>query len=485
MTSADVSTIAAESEPLSRRARSETVLALCLAWSASEPARVGEIAIVPSHGRALVVGRGDGDGSEARARFVRQRGGLITPAPPLEGEAISRRQLLLRSDGTGIEVENVGRAALRINGERGQTGRLAPGDVLVVGRQLVLYCVTRPARVPAARHAGYPTGPFGEPDGCGLIGEAPAMWRLRDMIGFAAAAEAHALLLGESGTGKELTAQAIHDLSVRAGRALVSRNAATLPATLIDAELFGNLRNYPNPGMPERKGLIGEADGATLFLDEIGELSAELQAHLLRVLDTKGEYQRLGESTTRRSSFRLIAATNRDASALKGDLLPRFTLHVEVPALAERREDIPLIARHLVLRAKSKAPSIVGRFVGAGDGREEVRFDPHFVEQILRRSYPGNIRDLDGLIWRAMSESRADVIDPLHDESWAEPAAPAPARAPRRMTAADEPTVDAIREAMRGSAGSITEAARALGLPSRYALYRLLRKHGIEVDRKA
>src|SRR5690348_15490748 len=126
----------------------------------------------------------------------------------------------------------------------------------------------------------------------------------------------HVLLTGASGTGKELAARAIHALSKRSGQRLVARNAATLPESLIDAELFGNAKNYPNPGMAERAGLVGQADGSTLFLDEIAELPSSSQAHLLRVLDD-GEYHRLGDGLARRSDFRLVAATNRDVSSLK------------------------------------------------------------------------------------------------------------------------------------------------------------------------
>src|SRR4029077_9274313 len=126
------------------------------------------------------------------------------------------------------------------------------------------------------------------------------------------------VIAGQSGSGKELVAQAIHALSGRADRRLVSRSAATLPEALIDAELFGNAKNYPNPGMVERSGLIGEAHGSTLFLDELGELPHAAQAHLLRVLDG-GEYQRLGEAQARVSDFRLVVATNRILSSLKPD----------------------------------------------------------------------------------------------------------------------------------------------------------------------
>src|SRR5262249_39430583 len=158
----------------------------------------------------------------------------------------------------------------------------------------------RPARLPAPPEAG--AHPFGEPDADGLVGESPAMWALRGAIAAAARRDLHALVLGPSGTGKELVARAIHARSARSGRPLVARNAATIPESLMDAELFGNVRSYPNPGTPERAGLIGQAHRSTLFLDEIAELPVSLQAHLLRVLD-EGDYQRLGEATARKSDF--------------------------------------------------------------------------------------------------------------------------------------------------------------------------------------
>src|SRR5262249_14365097 len=171
------------------------------------------------------------------------------------------------------------------------------------------------------------------------------------------------LIHGPSGTGKELAARAVHALSRRAKRPLVARNAATLPPGLVDAELFGNVKNYPNPGTPERPGLIAQADGGTLFLDEIGELPWDLQAHLLRVLDAGGESHRLGEATARRASIRLVAATNRAPGELKHDLLARLTLRLVMPELAARPEDIPLLVRHLLRRAAEQSPDIGRRFL--------------------------------------------------------------------------------------------------------------------------
>jgi len=310
-------------------------------------------------------------------------------------------------------------------------------------------------------------GAFGEPDALGILGESPLTWRLRESIAFAAKADTHVLVLGESGTGKELAAKAIHSLSSRSERPFVARNAATLPAGLVDAELFGNAKNYPNPGMPERAGLVGEADGGTLFLDEIGELPSELQAHLLRVLDSDGEYQRLGEARTRRSTFRLVAATNRDPTALKHDFLARFTAHVELPSLDARRDDLSLLLRHLLSRASRRSPEIAGRF---------ARIDPALVVHVLRRRFPANVRDLDALLWRSLAESCGDTLE--LPASLRAPTAPAlaPAPAPREQP---DPNEEQIRAALASSGNSVPKAATALGLSSRYALYRLMKKHGI------
>jgi two-component system response regulator HydG len=460
-----------------------SVPALVIAWSAEEPARVGEVAFPGRLGETRVLGRGD-DGEPERLRFLRQRPQEAVETAPLDGQAISRRQLVLRRFAAGIEVERVGRCALFVNGAPASRAAVTVGDTILLRGQLLLYCSARPSRLPAARY--FPEdawGPFGGPDALGIIGESPTTWRLRDRLAFAAKSRAHVLLRGESGTGKELAARAIHRLSPRADRPLVSRNAATFPAGLIDAELFGNVKNYPNPGTPERPGLVGQAHGGTLFLDEIGELPQEMQAHLLRVLDEGGDYQRLGEAAARKSDLRLIGATNRPPSSLKHDLLARLTVRVELDALAERREDIPLLVRHLVLRAADKSPEVGARFVAQTKGRAEARVDAAAIDALLRRSFETNVRELDALLWNAMGESQGDAV-PL-TRAMATPD-PVEAREPRRpaITPAEparEPTADEIRASIEGHRGNVRRAAAALGLTSRYALYRLMRKHGIDV----
>lgn len=256
----------------------------------------------------------------------------------LSASRLARQQLRFSElSADAVLVESVGRCPLSVNGSPVRSARIKPGDAITLRNALVLL-VTQRAVDARARHASSDFS-FGEVDAHGLVGESPAAWALRESLAFAGRSREHVLILGESGSGKELSARAIHALSSRAVRTMVSRNAATLPETLVDAELFGNAKNYPNPGMAERNGLLGEAHGSTLFLDEIGELSAAAQAHLLRVMD-HGDYQRLGEASQRRSDFRLVAATNRDTSALKHDFAARFPLRVRMPGLNERLEDV-------------------------------------------------------------------------------------------------------------------------------------------------
>jgi DNA-binding NtrC family response regulator len=233
----------------------------------------------------------------------------------------------------------------------------------------------------------------------------------------------------------------------------------------MDAELFGNAKNYPNPGMVERPGLIGEAHGSTLFLDEVGELPLTAQAHLLRVLD-RGEYQRLGEARARMSDFRLIAATNREASALKPDLLARLTFRIAVPDLNARQEDIPLLARHLLrCMAERGDPAALDLFAGR-DPQAEPRIPLSWMLKLLRHRYQANVRELEGLLWGAMGA-------PESPEASAIPPAPLAATSPER-----------IRHCLDENNGSIEHTWRALGLSSRFSLLRLIKQYGLEVRRQ-
>ncbi len=480
-------------------------MALVIAWTFAEPDRVGEVALFEPDGATWILGRGRDPAEPAgrRVTFVRQRPAVAEPRPPLAGPGLSREQIRVVAGSDQLEIENVGRCPMSSAGETVQRCTLRPGDTLLLKNQLLLLCDRRPREMKPLRD--FPTsfvGPFGEPDALGIVGESPAVWRLRDRIAWNAKARRHVLVLGESGTGKELAARALHALSSLAGKSFVARNAATIPAGLIDAELFGNVKGYPNAGMPERPGLVGEADGGTLFLDEIGELSASLQANLLRVLDG-GEYHRLGGSSARHADIRLIAATNRDPSALKHDLVARLTLRFTMPTLADRRSDVPLLVRHLLRGALARSPEITSRFAAPGSEPPSLRVAPELVEHLLHRRLDTHVRELEAVLWRAMSASQGDTIRFVHDSIQAsarEAVQSALGTGPQRITpTAPEPVSDSfadrepaasyavpwgerIRGALAEHGGNVSRAARALELPSRYALYRLLRKHGIEVD---
>jgi len=491
-----VTTAPVNSDVVSDRPAVDTeVSVLVLAWSAEQPSRVGEVAILPD-GETQVLGRGQGEGDQARTTFQQQRPGVLHPGAPLEGAGLSRRQLVLRASRGVVEVISVGQCPLRVNGVPCRHATLRPGDTMHLRRQLVVLHLRRPVLIPLGRH--FPSrlwGEFGAADALGMLGESPATWLLREQLAFAAKSAHHALLVGASGSGKELAARAIHAMSNRALNGFVARNAATLPPALIDAELFGNAKNYPNAGMPERPGLIGQANGGTLFLDELAELPVEQQVHLLRVLDAGGEYQRLGESTTRSSNFLLVGATNRDPAVLKHDLRARLTSTIEIAPLSSRREDIPLLARHLLLNAAQQRPELAARFVDtSSEGRRHARFAPAFVEYILHQPLEMNTRELEAILWKAISDGHRDELEPPADARNQAAAAPADARnqaaaapsdvppesgpgEPRRVfqDAVDDFERRGIEAALAQSGGNKTRAAEILGMPLRTLMWKLKR----------
>ncbi|RYZ07146.1 MAG: sigma-54-dependent Fis family transcriptional regulator [Myxococcales bacterium] len=460
-------------------------LAFVIVGSRDEPERVGEVAFLGPG--AHVLGRGDAraDDPGPRLSFLRQRPGASVATGSFANSRISRFQLRFQATPgqDEIEVESVGRCPLFVNGSATTRARVRASDTLRLQNELLLICVRRPRQLGPGLASGQAESGFGEADGCGLVGESPAAWRLREDIAFAASSPEHVLVLGESGTGKELVVAAIHASSARAKRPLLARNAATLPEGLVDAELFGNLKNYPNPGMPEREGLIGQASGGTLFLDEIGELPTKLQAHLLRVLDRGGEYQRLGEAQSRRADLRIVAATNREVGALKHDFAARLKLRVAVPPLRDRREDVPLLARHLLRRIAEGNPAAAARFSAGGAA---PRCSLTLMDELVRADYRTHARELEHWLWLALRESLGDELE--LGEAVGTAIANARPTLDKTSVAASGPRdpLDISREqlvaALAANRSSATRTARALGLKNRFAVYRAMKKHGLETS---
>ncbi len=443
---------------------------LVLLWSASQPNKAGEVALMPARGFGLL-GRGRARSSDPhpRIRFVQQRPDANIAGDSLSGAGLSREQLRIKGLKDRLELENLGKCPLRIAGKVVDKGVARPGDLVELEGVALFAVEPRPYALPRAFELAEGEWPdFGQADTHGVVGESAEAWALRDRLAFVARREAHVLVLGESGVGKELAARWIHGLGARAARPLVSRNAATIPDSLIDAELFGHARNYPNPGVPEREGLVGEADGGTLFLDEIGEMPSELQAHLLRVLDT-GEYQRLGEPRRRRADFRLVAATNRAPETLKHDFRARLKLDVRVPDLNARRADVPLLARHLLRRIAGRDAGLKARFF-EGD---EPRIDPTLIGALYHHRYSHNVRELEALLWVSLGSARGDTLELTSELQ---------ARMGATPDEVDPATLDeaSIKEALEAADGSAGVAARTLGLKNRFQLYRLMKKFGLK-----
>ena len=456
--------------------RTQESIGLIVIWAPGEAGLLG--AWLPVANEPRIFGRGAALSTDPlpRVQAIQQRPGSNVLLEPFVSPALSRVQLELRQlPGPRLALKNLGRCKLSVNDVAADDAIVSPGDIVQVGNQLLFLCSLRTARLVGPGLASG-TQPFGEPDAHGFVGESPAIWLLRQELDFVGGRPGHVLICGESGTGKELAANAVHRASKRSG-ALVARNAATFPETLIDAELFGSAKNFPNPGMPERIGLIGAADEGTLFLDEFAELPLAQQTRLLRVLDA-GEYQRLGEATLRRADVRVVAATNRPLSDLRHDVAARFAFRVHTPNLACRVEDVPLLVRHLLQQVARDDEQLRARFFQA-DG--EARISSGLLLGLLREPAIGNVRSLRNLLWRSLAESPGDTL------LWpASPAVSGASVASASGSVAEEGGERArIRQVLDKNQGSIDKTWRELGLSSRFALNRLLKKHGISVRRSA
>jgi DNA-binding NtrC family response regulator len=302
-----------------------------------------------------------------------------------------------------------------------------------------------------------------------LIAESPPMKAVMNLVTRIGPADANVLITGEHGTGKEVIARTLHSLSLRASKPMVSVNAGALAEGVFESELFGHVRGAFTDARADRVGRFELADGGTLFLDEIANVPLNLQAKLLRVLET-GEFERVGSSKTHRVSARVLSATNADLQQkaqdgeFRQDLLFRLnTVEIHLPPLRERQEDIQPLADHFLQQHSTRYRQSLQDFT------KEAR------DVMLRYSWPGNVRELDHVIERAVLMSTSGMVTAFD----------LALQSGREMSAAriDEMSLEEVERLLISKAlarfgGNANRAAEALGL-SRSALYRRLQKYGM------
>jgi two-component system nitrogen regulation response regulator NtrX len=316
-----------------------------------------------------------------------------------------------------------------------------------------------------------------------LLGDGPAMARLREEIRRAGPSESRVLITGESGVGKELVARALHDSSPRAGKRFVEVNGAAIPEELIESELFGHAKGAFTGASEDRKGKWEQADGGTLFLDEVGDMSARTQAKILRAIQD-GKITRVGSTRTIATDVRIIAATNRDlpsmiaAGSFREDLYFRLAVvPIRVPTLAERPEDIPELARHFADR------------VARNRGRRPKTFHPSALEELARRSWRGNVRELQNVVERVHLMTDGPVIRtedlPADGPRRTLPADAAPEISPDQSLAEAREAFErrVILRALQDQKGNVSRTAERLGL-DRTTLHRKLKAFGIEAEKE-
>ncbi len=301
-----------------------------------------------------------------------------------------------------------------------------------------------------------------------FIAGAPSMQPVIELIAQVGPSDANVLITGEHGTGKEIVARLLHAASPRARMPLVAVNAGGLPEGTFESEIFGHVKGAFTDARADRVGRFELANGGTLFLDEIANVPPRQQAKLLRVLET-GELERVGSSQTRRVDVRILSATNANlqeeakAGNFREDLLFRInTVEIHLPALRDRREDIPLLAAHFLGRNRARYRKQV-------DG-----FSPAAMQQLMQYPWPGNVRELEHTVERAVLLCRGSEIEPANLAI----ISARPAEVSFENMSIDAVETLLIRKVLRRCDGNISQAAEALGL-SRAALYRRIEKYGL------
>jgi DNA-binding NtrC family response regulator len=305
-----------------------------------------------------------------------------------------------------------------------------------------------------------------------IIAKSPRMQQVIEVIKVVAKSHATVLITGETGTGKELVAQAIHSQSHRRGKPFIAISCAALPESLLESELFGHEKGSFTGAYAQKKGKFEVANRGTLFLDEIGEMSTNIQVHLLRVLEEK-EFTRVGGNEPIKVDVRVISATNRDMkqALAKGqfreDLYYRLNVvNIELPPLRERKEDIILLARHFLKK-----------FALEND-KEVSGFSAEATDFLLKYDWPGNVREMENAIERAIILAQNPVIE-VSDLSQQDLVAAGATSAAKNLKQVEKKH---IQDVLAETGGNYTEAARILGI-SRMTLYNKAKAYGLNVKK--
>jgi two-component system response regulator PilR (NtrC family) len=312
-----------------------------------------------------------------------------------------------------------------------------------------------------------------------LVGTSTALSRVHDLIAQVATTRTNVLVSGESVTGKELVARAIHELSERRAKPFIAVNCGAIPENLLESELFGHVRGAFTGAVSNKPGLVETADGGTLFLDEIGELPASLQVKILRLIQEK-TIRRVGGNQDQRADVRIVAATNRDLQAeaqagrFREDLYYRLdVIQIALPPLRDRMEDVPLLVQHFLAKYRSEL------------GKDVDELSPAAMEKILAYPFPGNVRELENLIERAVALARGPQlgVEVLPDSVLENaPVRRAPVAATVPGTPPPGSNLDEIlanyergllADALQRAGGVKKRAARLLGISFRSFRYRL------------
>jgi two-component system nitrogen regulation response regulator NtrX len=308
-----------------------------------------------------------------------------------------------------------------------------------------------------------------------MVGESVAMRALRKQIELVAPTDGRVLIYGESGTGKELVARAIHARSLRVAAPFVELNCSAVPEELIESELFGHVRGAFTGATAAKRGKFEQADGATLFLDEVGDMSARMQAKVLRVLEEQ-RFEPVGSTTPMRVDVRVLAATNKrleveiERGLFRTDLLFRLNvIPFEVPPLRERTEDIPLLVEHFNER------------FSAAYKKRPKRFEPDALDALRNYPWPGNVRELRNTIERVViMHTGAKVAAQDLPALGGEEPTPLPARFSSFRDASEAHQRDFIRSKLAEAEGNVSRAAELMGM-DRSHLYRRMKALGINV----